>query len=260
MDSGKFSELITQVFSRFLISGIVFYLFIICLPSFWLLGVTGNFIVNNFTFIFLVSLVVGLLLDISKFYRILWWFITLTDKNLKKELERAIVKAFKIEVEEKDDDNYGKQILNISTRIQDTYIRVNHPDVFHRIDNARIYPDIISMALFCVAVFLIVCLCFFFIILNSPNTLLSVHIPANVSLVLLPGSMLLSIITIWKGIGKVKRKYRILNDFTKCIIGEGYYRSDDESKNRFLQTLKEANLIVFDKNKKIWKVLEEGES
>lgn len=244
MDSGKFSELVTQVFSRFLISGIVFYLFIIYLPSIWFFGITRNSIVNNFTFILLVSIVVGLLLDISKFYRILWIFINLIYGNLKKELERSIVKTFEIEVEEKDDKKYGKQILKISTRIQDSYIRAKHPDIFHRIDNARIYPDIISMTLFCVALYFCICLFFIFKVNVFFNIFVSAKISGDVPWALLIISMLLSVITIWRGIGKVKDMYETLNDFTKHIIGEGYYGSDPDSKDRFFETLEKDELIV----------------
>jgi hypothetical protein len=256
MDSGKFSELLTQVFSRFLISGIVFYLFVIYLPSIWFLGITRNSIINNFTFILLVSIVVGLLLDISKFYRISFIIINRKNKDLKKELERSIVKAFKIEIEEKDNINYGEQILKISTRIQDAYIRAKHPDIFHRIDNARIYPDIISMTLFCVLLFLIVCGLFIVKILVFPNIFVSAKMPGDVPLVLLIISMFLSIITIRRGKKKVKRLYEILNDFTKHIIGEGYYRDDaKESRDRFLKTLEKDDLIVRDGNN--WKVMED---
>lgn len=257
MEFNKLSDFLVQVFSRFLISGLVFYLFVIGLPSFWFLGINGNFITNNFTVIIMVSLVIGILLDICKFYRISWKIINQKKKNLKKNLEYSIVNAFHIESKLGGDKNYQKRINKLARYIHEIFIKTKHPDIYQRIGNARIYPDIISMALLCVIIFCMECIFFFFYVILFPNLYQHPTIPLNYSPYVLVLFIILSGYIFFKGIGKVREKYLITTDFTKYMIEEGYYESDDKNKERFFKNLEEEHLIFFDEEKHNWKVWEE---
>jgi hypothetical protein len=93
MNENKPLDFLHQVFQRFLISGFIFYLFTIWLP-FILFRLDTTKIVSNPVFIISVSIIIGLLLDLSRFYRFSWRMIGIN----KGDLDKGIVENFNIDI------------------------------------------------------------------------------------------------------------------------------------------------------------------
>ena len=89
MDSDKPLEFLYQIFARFLISGLVFYLFVIWLSCILYLRLDNQKFANEPVFILLFSVIMGLLMDMSKFYKISW-IITGDKKEFVSKIQRAL--------------------------------------------------------------------------------------------------------------------------------------------------------------------------
>ena len=240
----RLSNQITQIFSRFFISGLVFYLFVICLPSamfFGLYNETIKIITSNATFIILVSLVIGIILDISRFYK-LFWFL-----NKKDDMVDSIVKGFKIEVlSPKNEPDYLKKVKTLSILIHDIFIRTKQPEIFQQISDARIYPDTITMSLISIMLFGFECIIFTAVIFVEKLFNIRIHlisISANF-LIYLPIIIIIIAIILSAGFKKIKQTYSLTADFTIELIKKGYNNSDEKDKLEFYESLQKENLIV----------------
>lgn len=239
MNDDKTSDLINQTFSRFLISGLVFYLFIILLP-FTMYFKLGTYVYDP-VFIILFSIIIGLLLDLSKFYRFSWRII-----GIKKiHLENHIVEAFNIYINRgNENNNYKKRIAEIARQIHEIYIRTNHPKIYHRIKEARVYPDILSMAFLSILLFIAIEVIFsiFFIFYiwyyeSSPLNAfeISPFSPFRKMLIIILNVSLIFVLV--KGKVKIGHIYRLTTDFTKSIISEAYYNNHSKAKKEILSII-----------------------
>ena len=198
MDSGKIIEIVLHGFFRFFLSGLVFMLFVVLAPSYFIVEVfsTGygivkildsisGYIGNQPTIFVLVTIVVGILLDLITFYRFLTKRVFSegdeNDKSSWFSVKVSIVKAFKIYIDKTrlreerkrleknkpktiwgviksmfDDKNkkepYKSNIGSLADRIHKSFVAVKLPEIDQRIENGRMYPDILSMSL--VSIFL----------------------------------------------------------------------------------------------------------
>lgn len=73
-------------------------------------------------------------------------FITLSNKMFKKVY--TFFTGKKIDnVEYNKDEEYKKNIKDLAFQIHSLYVKTKHPEIDQKIENSRIYPDILSMTL-----------------------------------------------------------------------------------------------------------------
>ena len=170
IDTNKLNDKFSQVFFRFFIPGMVFILFAILLPSFFIVETYSadkcqngtfvmflnkilKFVVNQPTLFILIAIAVGILLDLSKFYSFLTGIIFPKNENSPwYSLKILIVKAFNIGFNEKLKKEYLSSIKKLAFRIHSLFIRSKHPVIDQKIENSRVYPDILSMSLLSIVI------------------------------------------------------------------------------------------------------------
>jgi hypothetical protein len=252
MNSDRLSEMMLEVFGRFMISGILFYLFLIWLPVFLFFRPQYDTLITSTTIIVLCSLVIGLLLDISRFYRLSWKLPNL--KDIRKEyLEIGIVKAFQIKVEgeKTTDGSYKGKVNQLANQIHEVFIRTKCPEAYQHIRGARLYPDVLSMTLLSILLFTVE---WIVIIILAFAGLIQISLNPNEKALF--GFIALCALGIfWRGLDRVRLVYGYIMDFTIQLIKEGYCRSNPDDRDAFLLELEERGLIVRE-TENSWKVSE----
>lgn len=156
MDS-SLSTFLSQYFSRFFVSGLVFYLIAAWLPLVLFNTDQDAFVdlLNNPAFIIVVSLIAGIILDISKAYDPVRKAIR-GEKLGKERLDPKMLRAFSISYDKELLTNemvtggkspYMDAITQVATRIYDDIVFRHSEEEFRKIRDARIIPDIMSAAL-----------------------------------------------------------------------------------------------------------------
>ncbi|MBM2834470.1 MAG: hypothetical protein HW406_1631 [Candidatus Brocadiaceae bacterium] len=158
----KISDILLEHFSIIILSGLVFTIFSILLPTYlWshlsvnphlplilslLLGITKK-LYRPFLFI-ITAFGVGFLLDILNPLR-LWNKLFFLNKN-RIDFKVSIVESFNIHTN-KDlnrDKKYIERVTDISMQIHKAFIKAYHPEVDRRIEINRIYHETVIMSFF----------------------------------------------------------------------------------------------------------------
>ncbi|HLP62401.1 MAG TPA: hypothetical protein VK186_26405 [Candidatus Deferrimicrobium sp.] len=272
MDYEKSLNFLNQVFSRFLISGLVFVIFTILLPAYSWQLLTGNILSDGLnyphlveslkkislsilkisdktTLIILLSLSIGIFLDFLKFYNfaikiLLKVGIPQIDFKIK------ILRAFHIDVDEskKNETGYAQRLRELADKIHEVFIKVHFPQIDQRIKNSRIYPEILSISFTSI---LLGCgyLAFMILLLLAYN-----FISPEVYLVFITVCLIM-VITWFYGKKKVKREYEMVTPLTIELIENAFHKSNGIKKDeleRFFKKLENIELIT--KNSGGWQV------
>ncbi|MCP4368853.1 MAG: hypothetical protein GY797_12180 [Deltaproteobacteria bacterium] len=287
MSSSKITEIILQAFLRFFVPGMVVIIFTILLPSCVLsISLEGTSqvllkvikdlshaclkLVDQPMLFILISISVGILLDVTRFYN----FFTIryfSGKSSWIGLKIALVTASGIETNdgiikdiiEKDNscqnvnEVYKKRIENLAWQIHSVFIKANHPDVDHSIENSRTYPDILSTSLLSLIagnVFLFFALIFLIILKILKPEKVTIYFSATSIIIIL----LISFIIWFYGKKKVAKEYEKLNELTKSLVNKVFSEKTEGDacykKIFFVSMRDEFDLIVYKRKK--WMVNE----
>ncbi len=258
MNSQNFFDFLYQTFSRFLISGLVFYLFVILIPCGLYLKTNALNIVSNTAFIILFSVIIGLLLDLSKFYSITRKII----KVKKEDLENCIVKAFHVETSYPNNSDMRSDrkanIKDVASKIHDTYVRTYHHTVYQRIKDSKIYPDILSMTYITLllSVLLGVILLLFISLskcLNKQGWLIIFQevfsFPRIIIIIILN---LFLIFVLVKGKNRVKYTYDKNLDYISEVMNSTYEKGKKENNEILQKFFSSCEKLRFDEEKQSW--------
>jgi hypothetical protein len=242
MDAQDIRDFLVHTLSRFMISGLVFYLFVVWAPLMLLFPESEQEFASRSAFVLLCSLVFGLLLHVTRAYRLSWLIIKLFRRlDLKRDLEARIVRASGIAVDRHDTSKaYRQRYRRVARELQEVYLRTKHPAEYERIRQARIVPDILSLSLLC-AVFFLLLFAVGFTLSFFDHTYEDFSASRSLLLVLFVS---LSVLVVWKGSENVKNKYMDTSKYTAFLMHEalagGEHRQDLTS---FLENLHDEGLI-----------------
>jgi hypothetical protein len=238
--------------SRFIISGFCFFIllvfFIYTMPFEVKYPIEKDIVLNSVMIIFIIILI-GIVLDLLKVYRI----PKLSSNNLYKE----ICIGFKINIDHNESgDSYEEKIRQISNFIHEKYIRTYHEDIYEKISRARLYPDILNIFYFNTLIFTIlntISLICHLIIKNIDNDMYT-----KVTLLII--FLIISIAILIKSRKKIRQEYQELLQYTKSLVEKGYFESTRNSDGssyfykNFIDFLIRKELINKDSDGNIWVV------
>ncbi len=259
MDNDKAMEPFTQVFSRFFITGLVFYLFVIWLPLYAYLDIDTNKLMSGPFFVVLFSIMLGLLLDLSKSYRPFWPLAFSSPARLR----RVIVKAFNIHTDDSiKSERYHARMAAVSREIHDNFIRINHPDLDKKILDARIYPNILGVTLLSITLFFLIGVVVLILLLIAKlwhplgcvESLAKMsYTPLRITIQLLLN--LVALYVLIKGQVTAKSAYDKTTALTSSVIAKGYAISDETQRDRFLRSM-EGELVTYVEENGRWQIRE----
>lgn len=252
MESKRTIESIFQSLSRYLISGFIFFLFVIYLPIALYLdsNIASNIkdIVSNNIFVLLIPLGIGILIEMLRFYRLSSLILGISNSEMKDR----IVESFNIK---KNKHSNKQTISKLSSLIHDSFIRAYHPDIFIKIEDSRIKPNVLAMAfssIFFEIVFFIIWLLYYLII--KPSEIGVLNCFENSQTLLIYCINLLIISAFYFGREQLKKSYEVTTEYTISLIDFAFLKSKTESIDLFFSTHCTDFLI---KDNKTWKIKEE---
>lgn len=259
MNTNDAVEPLTQVFSRFFISGLVFYLFVIWLPLYAYLKVDINGLMQGPFFVVLFSIMLGLLLDLSKSYRL----FGPRPYRTRTELRSVIVRAFGIHIDDSiKSKSYLAKIGDVSRQIHDIYIRTNHPELDKRILDSRIYPNILGITLLSVTLFILIGIVFLMLLVITkflrPLTFLELCNQCSFTPFRITSLVLLNVVALYvliRGKTTTKIVFKKTTELTSSIIAKGYCDAQKNKRDEFIESLP-VELISDVNGNKRWQIKE----
>lgn len=252
MSSIEITEMLLKAFLRFLIPGVVFIIFVFLLPSYLLIYLfqdesqiyTMKFLTASLNFIdkpilcILLSISIGILLDLSRFHSFWTTIIFMDDKSLWFALKIAIVNAAGIEVRNNNDKEYKKKIMELAYQIHSVFIRAKHPQTDQKIENIRTYPDILSMSLTSAITGTVLS------IFSLSYKILTY--PEGEDFVLFILLIAVLCIVFFLGKDRVRSEFDKLNELTNSLIKDAFSESsikNKKDKKAFFEILEKKGLI-----------------
>jgi len=253
MESKQTIESIFQSLSRYLISGFIFFLFVIYLPIALYLNseITSNIkdIVSNNLFMLLIPLGIGILIEMLRFYRLSSLILGISNRDMKVR----IVESFNIKTNKLSNK---QSISKLSSLIHDSFIRAYHPDVFIKIEDSRIKPDVLAMAFssicFEIAFFIIWLL--YYLIINPSSDISVLNCFENSQTLFIYCINLLIISAFYFGREHLKKSYEVTTEYTISLIDSAFVKSKTENIDAFFSSHCSDLLI---KDQTTWKIKEE---